>query len=231
MIFAAFRQSGEAIRGLRQPSLMLSRKYANFHSWTYIQRNIVRHTDAVTTYLAKDKSIADYRRLVESQSKNEIVSLVEQRLTERYVTPMKVAKTKKNGFTTLAIACLLIEALESFHKGWGDTNRKSALAFCQFFDRNPEFLFLRGYASDFYRHVRCGILHQGETTGGWHVRRDGPVFDEARLQVNATKFHGAVTVALRNYVEELEANDWNSLVWKNLRKKMNTICKNCERPR
>lgn len=38
----------------------------------------------------------------------------------------------------MAVACLMIEALESFYQGWPDTNGRSKDAFCKFADWNSE---------------------------------------------------------------------------------------------
>jgi hypothetical protein len=68
----------------------------------------------------------------------------------------------------MAVSCLMIEALECFRQGWIDTKErgKGAQAFRLFFDTAEPLKEFRGYAPAFYTHVRCGILHQAETTGG-----------------------------------------------------------------
>jgi hypothetical protein len=85
----------------------------------------------------------------------------------------------------------------------------------------------RGHASSFYKHVRCGILHQGETTGGWHIHRKNELFNTNTKHINATAFHDALEVSLEEYCSTLKSSDWSQDVWKNLRKKMKTICDNC----
>lgn len=180
------------------------------------------------THLSKDTTIDDYKELMEAGDRVALSNFIQKRFTERYITPMRVAPSEKNGFTLMAISCLMIEALESFYRGWPKSSRKSQLAFCQFFDRNQQFSFLRGYSTEFYIHVRCGILHQAETTGGWHIRRDGAIFEESRKKINAKLFHDRVEQALKAYCEELTAAEWDSHIWKNFRKKMRTVCKNCE---
>lgn len=139
------------------------------------------------TLLSTSVSVADYKKLEKERSTQAIADFIEERFTERYITPMRVDASKKHGFTIMAVSCLLIEALESFRQGWPDSNGKSQLAFCNFFDRNKNFHFIRGYSQSFYRNVRCGILHQGETTGGWDIKRTGPVFDFRTKTLNAKK--------------------------------------------
>ncbi len=180
------------------------------------------------SYLSTTIKISDYKSFVEKQEAQKIVDFVRQRFTERYIEPMRVEKEKKNGFTIMAISCLMIEALESFYQGWADSNRKSQLAFCNFFDHNTNFSFMQGYSEEFYKGVRCGILHQGETTRGWHIRRKGVVFVEKTKTINAKLFHDEVAKSLDVYCKLLEKSEWNSEVWKKLRKKMKVVCKNCE---
>ncbi|MGH8503844.1 MAG: hypothetical protein ACREVE_15540 [Gammaproteobacteria bacterium] len=180
------------------------------------------------THLSKDVTIADYRRMEAEQDRAAISQFLRKRFTERYITPMRVDKDKKNGFTIIAVSCLMIEALESFYHGWTNSRNKSQLAFCNFFDRDPDFNFMRGHGEGFYRHVRCGILHQAETTGGWHIRRRGKVFEESTMTINTKLFHDRVENALRRYCDQLEQDAWNSELWKKFRKKMNSVCANCE---
>jgi len=80
----------------------------------------------------------------------------------------------------MAVSCLMIEALECFLQGWSSSENRSKAAFCLFFDAHDQFKDLRGYGQHFYKNVRCGILHQAETTGGWRIRRDKScLFDAA----------------------------------------------------
>jgi hypothetical protein len=131
----------------------------------------------------------------------------------------------------------MIEALESFRQGWGDTNAgmpfrgktrsKGEVAFHYFFGHNEEFKDFRRYPQEFYKHIRCGILHQAESTGGWRITRKGPLFDAPTKTINATLFLNKLRKSLEGYCEELKSSDWNSPLWDNLRKKMQVICENC----
>ena len=131
----------------------------------------------------------------------------------------------------MAVACLTIEALESFRRGWPDTSRRGAgeHAFCSFFDAHDSFAPFRGHAREFYKGVRCGILHQAETTLGWRIRRDGDLLKigGAIRTVNAKKFITALKQAIEAYRDQLMAAPWDDELWKALRIKMERICKNC----
>lgn len=172
-------------------------------------------------------TVDDYHRMVQQKQKDEIIELILNRFDERYIAPLLAIPAKqKNGFCSMAICCLMIETLESFWRGWGDTRSNSELAFCSFFDRSNNLKDFRGYAREFYKNVRCGILHQAETTGGWKIRRTGVLFDSATVTINATEFHKQMSLCLNDYCASLKREDWMSELWKNLRSKMKRVCNN-----
>lgn len=180
------------------------------------------------TMLSSRVSVADYKKMEESRDRKAVAEFMRDRMSERYIEPMHVDLEKKNGFTIMAVSCLLIETLESFIQGWPDTKNKSQLAFCKFFDRNGGFYPFGGESQNFYKHVRCGILHQGETTGGWHIRRSGALFDKRTRTINAKLFHDEVAKVLKCYCTELQNSDWSAPIWQSFRNKMRSVCKNCE---
>src|SRR5437879_1274037 len=106
----------------------------------------------------------------------------------------------------------MIEALESFRQGWPNSDSKSKAAFCHFFDGNDRFKEFRGYAQAFYENVRCGILHQAETTGGWKITRKqkAPVFDAKTLTINADRFIRRLGSVLDEFRDRLKIADWDS---------------------
>lgn len=177
------------------------------------------------SYLSSSTSLSKYKEMERTKDTDGIKQFLRERFEERYIAPFE-ENPNKNGFIMMASACLMIEALESFWNGW-KKSPNSSLACCQFFDRNPRFDEIKGLVQEFYTHVRCGIMHQGETTGGWHVRRDvGHLFDRSTKTVDATVFLEEMKEALIDYCSILEKSDWNSQVWQNFRKKMKNVCKN-----
>lgn len=179
--------------------------------------------------LSSSITIGEYRRLENCQDRNGIAKFIQERFTERYITPLKNEKT--HGFCIMAVCCLMIEALESFRQGWPDTNErgKGRKAFRYFFDRSGSLSIFRSHADDFYDHIRCGILHQAETTGGWRIRRrDVPLLDSTTKTINATKFQESLEDYLKSYCDELKRSWWNDKIWINLMKKMKAIRANCE---
>ena len=182
--------------------------------------------DPATVMLSSNISVADYRKLERKKDKGAIANFLKQRFTERYLAPvLDVDTDKKSGFTMMAVACLMIEALESFRQGWLDTRRRSQNAFCSFFAHWPEFDVFRPHAKDFYKHVRCGILHQAETKA-WLIRRKGDLWDGNYKIINATKFLKQLRIVLDSYCDQLASEPWESDVWRCCRAKMDSVCKN-----
>jgi hypothetical protein len=181
--------------------------------------------------LTKGFTVSDYEALETAHDTKRIAEFIRRRFLGRYVEPLlSVPKEKKSGFCMMALSCLMIEALESFRHGWKDSKGKSESAFCSFFDHFDAFVELRSHGSAFYYHIRCGILHQAETTNGWRIRRESgiPVFDPNKLEIGANAFFKALISSLEAYCKELEQADWNAEVWKRARIKLTAICNNCE---
>ncbi len=128
-------------------------------------------TDPWSTCLAGSKSEGDeitvrrYAKMHANTDRSGIASLIRRRFEERFLHPI-LDNPKRHGFAMMGICCLMVETLESFRNGWKNTSEKgkSEAAFCRFFQAHDEFKQLRPVAHEFYRAVRCGILHQAEST-------------------------------------------------------------------
>ena len=180
-----------------------------------------------STELSSKHTIADYLRMEEAKHREGIAALIRLRHRERYVNPVECS-THKHGFASMALACLLIETIQSFREGLGDTKGRSKQMFCRFLTHEPGFEIFGGIADQFFADIRCGLLHQGETRGGWTVTRRGPLFDATTKQLNATRFMKAVNGALTNYCTELAQADWNSGQWNKCRQRIAAIISNCD---
>jgi hypothetical protein len=135
----------------------------------------------------------------------------------------------QHGFAMMASSCLLIEALESFYQGLDRSPKgMNEGMFTSFFKREAAFKKFKGTA--FYGCVRCGILHQGETTGGFTISKKGQLFEAASKNINACEFLSSLEKALRAYKNTLLKSNWDSEIWDNLRRKMRFIIKNCQAP-
>ena len=186
---------------------------------------------AITEAGARRK-IKDYYFFVEKKDVSSIADMIFGRLHGRYLRPFmsgcKKCKGYKNGFAIMANCCLLIETLVSFKNGWDDSRGKEEKAFVQFFGESKGFDGLEKLGGPFYKNVRCGILHQGETVHGWKIRRIGALFDTRTKTINANEFSRQLGNSLTDYIKELKGGEWNSEVWKRCRKKMSRIIENCK---
>src|SRR5713101_3769835 len=150
------------------------------------------------------------------QGKHKIAEFFQERLSERYIEPVLALNAdEKNGFAIMALSCLLIETYETFRQGWQSSDGKSKKAFGYFFDREDLFRDFKGHAEAFWKNVRCGILHQGETTGGWRITRENgePLFDSGTRTVHATKFHALMAKVIDNYRAALKTSSVGTDIW------------------
>lgn len=195
------------------------------------------NSDHILLYDSTDKKnhirISTYEKWRDAQEKEKIADFIYERHYQRYIKPFEFddptyRREFKNGFAIMANCCLLIETLESFYRGWSKS--RNELNFLKFFTREKEF---KDFATDdipsqFYKHIRCGILHQGETTGGWTINRSSSkLLDKSKLEINAVLFSERLKKALEAYRDELKSSDWNDQIWENAREKMKSILKNC----
>ncbi len=189
--------------------------------------------DPWSTCLAGKITVRDYADMVKRKDRSAIADLVHKRFEERYLDPILDSPTR-HGFAMMAVCCLMVEALESFRQGWKDSaNRgKSEAAFCSFFQAHDEFRDLRPLAHEFYRAVRCGILHQAETTQGWRVNREQALLvEQAGVRwISAYEFGNRLRTVLNRYRDELSTADWMSPLCVNAQKKLQAVCKNCGVP-
>ena len=196
------------------------------------------NADHILLYNSTNKSkhvrISTYQKWRDDKKKDKIADFIYERHYRRYIKPFEYEdaifkKEYKNGFSIMANCCLLIETLESFYRGWAKS--RNELNFMKFFTRDQEF---KDFSTDdipsqFYKHIRCGILHQGETTGGWKINRSKrKMLDKANREINAFLFSKGLKRSLKNYRNELKSSDWDSPIWKNLREKMRSVLKNCK---
>lgn len=182
-------------------------------------------------FLSSSVTVGQYRIWESQRNTTEIAQFIHQRFDERFLAPFKnIPNSLRSGFAQMAVCCLMIEALESFYKGWkGTSGIKGIDVFEGFFTRVSYFHEFQGLGGEFYGHIRCGILHQAETTGGWLIRRRGDLIDPSDKIINADKLMKGMGLSLDDYCKELNSARWNDLIWKRLRRKMNAIIDHCQR--
>jgi hypothetical protein len=175
--------------------------------------------------------IKDYKKMLADRNKKKIAEMIYHRFYGRYIKPFlfnndRYKKHYKHGFVMMASSCLLIEALESFYQGLEETPRgENGQMFDSFFAREKTFEKFRN--ANFYNHLRCGIMHQAETTGKFVILRKGSLFDSHKKTINAQEFLISMEKSLMTYKNHLLNSEWDSEIWDNLRRKMRFVISHC----
>lgn len=167
------------------------------------------------------------------------------RLQIRYLGPVgKVLESdgrEGEGFAMMAVMCSIIEFLESTHQGKNYQYSKRNLGIYEygsskqiiedFLNKRPPFNseFHDSLATDFYKHVRCSLLHEGRTSGRWVLKansRSSQILEQkgGDIELNRTAFfEGIKNYVSAHYKQELQNNNdvKNALI-----RKLDFIC--CE---
>lgn len=145
------------------------------------------------------------------------------RINTRYLAPIASIQRhelkKGEGFAIVAVFCTLVEFLESCERGinFRFLTRGAALlaneysqaqagdlfkAFLQ--DRTPfNTLVPRHLVDGFYRDVRCGLVHEARTKGGWKIssqKSSGQLVSESPGTL--TLFRTAIVPSLEEYFDD-----------------------------
>lgn len=172
----------------------------------------------------------------------ELVCFIEARHRERFFRPIKELNSASGnlqgyGFGSMAICCLLIETIQSYRDGLPTTDGRELSrlrnlkqtpsryvlpanlkvrgqkTFERFFHHYHS-LFPGISAVSFYKNVRCGLLHQGQTKHRWTVRAFGSgVADSARRIIHRNSFSDALESAFQRYLDELRTRSWKDATW------------------
>ena len=129
----------------------------------------------------------------------------------------------------MAISCLMIESFVSLENGWKKTKKPGNEVFKMFFSKSNYLKEFADISGEFYKNIRCGILHQAETTGGWRIRRDcgSPLLCKTHKVIHATKFINALEKEFEDFLDTLDGQDFNSESWRKVVKKIDHIVSNC----
>lgn len=178
------------------------------------------------TKLSSSVTVRQYREFRDNENRDGIADLIYERFYERYLEPFK-NNPAKHGFSMMASGCLMTEALYCYKKGRKQAGEAGGTAFNNFFSESVALKVFGGYGDEFYKNVRCGILHQGETYDGWKVLRKGNLFQQSDKTVNATKYLNALERELKHFTGFLKNEPFKSKSWKGVIKKLNHVCENC----
>jgi len=175
------------------------------------------------TKLSSSMTVAKYKDLEKAGDRKSLAHFIQQRFEERYFSPVEDSPSK-NGFASLAVSCLVIEALESFYQGKASTKDSSKQMFRDFFERDTPLKVFASHDDWFYYDIRCGILHQAEARNGWRVLRNGSLLDCGGRTINATRFLRALRRTVAEYAQAITADD---TLWGKFQLKMEAVCDNC----
>ncbi len=137
------------------------------------------------------------------------------------------------GFSIMANMCLLIETLQSFKAG-RSSHKKVIKNYNEFwqdeivkrdFNLSAQDIEKLTGEEGFYKHVRCGILHQGETKGKWRITSEnsGNFYD-----INAIDFMTKMLGILCDYTNTLNNISFQTNRWHNCVQKLKFITNNCQ---
>lgn len=178
--------------------------------------------------------VSDIATFKEENDKKSIIEFVRQRYDERFIAPFK-NNSLKHGFSMMAVSCLMVESLISMQNGVNETsdlksseNKKiyPSILFEEFFTNSEHLNSFTGLGYEFYSNIRCGILHQAESTNGWKIRRDGELVNKTDKIINATRFLKALELELNDYLTLLNDSNFTDQIWINLFKKIEFIIDN-----
>jgi hypothetical protein len=160
-------------------------------------------------------------------AKEALTDFIYHRFYNRYI---KHVKSMDSGFLKMAVCCLMIETLESFKQGLKDTKAQGGKKmFKEFFKgEKSNFPDFESIYEEFYSNIRCGILHQAETTNGWRILRAGMILDKTNKTINAEIFVKALEKSLLDYKTVLDNSTFTEVIWQNAVQKIQYICENCK---
>lgn len=200
-----------------------------------------------------DISLKQVEEWLKSADSKQLSQLFYDRFYGRYLRPFdfqnkEYKKKYKNGFAIMTSCCLLIETFVSFTEPiFRNTKGKSERCFGYFFLTNSDFtafskngltiteykdlerkpLKNKGTPDDFYKNLRCGILHNGETRNGWKISRTGDFYDEANKKINAVKFMDKVIDSINHFKNQLNKSDFEkSEIWKSYKGRLQDLIDN-----
>lgn len=148
-----------------------------------------------------------------------ITDFFKGRLDVRYIKPMRVltenGSRRGEGFAIVTLQCALIEFLAAMRSGkryeYGAKETdlvygSSKKLFIEFLEQVRPFAawFAGKGATNFYSSVRCGLLHEARTNGGWRIRFDGtPTIDAQNYIVYRESLRRALSAYVEAYVADV----------------------------
>lgn len=188
-----------------------------------------------STRIGPSKTVADWlaiRKKVGGSTPEEWEKVFDDffkdRLDSRYLEPIRILQDRSDcdgeGFSIVAIQCSLIEFLEATRQGRKYRNKTPKAAdrrddeyysskemFVAFLENHQPFasIFSGNFATDFYVNVRCGILHEARTNGGWLIRAcdaSASIADTSAKILYRDDFQRALELYISAYREQVRTD-------------------------
>lgn len=170
--------------------------------------------------LNNQSSIADWKKAI---------AIFDDRIRNRYIKPLNllINDIKTNGFVIMSIECLLIETLLQFKEG-KDEIKNNKKEYSDFLLQELSAYFDGNTCTQFYKGIRCGILHSAQTKNYTRLTEDDSYVVKEKdgiLYVSVLQLLSTIDEYLDNYECKL-LNEKEIIIRENFIKKMNMICKN-----
>jgi hypothetical protein len=167
--------------------------------------------------------------------------VIHDRIDTRFLEPTRLligSRYEYAGFAVLALDAVVIETIQRLRKGLRSVEGESRNLVTEFLRTAPGFSRYfppDGHVParecpctpcDFYRNVRSGVTHDGETHNGWLVRYGGSELLVERGGVrllDRNLFHRAVETEFESYLNDL-AQSRNALLRAHLKAALDGIC-------
>jgi hypothetical protein len=163
----------------------------------------------------------------------------EERIKTRYLNPinqiLQMDLKTGEGFAVVNLQCSLIETIECFLYGWiykhpnyfcikdKSTFRGNQQIFESFFDNRSPFKELKIEGCDFYKNVRCALLHETQTKKGWVVKKGNKKIYDTKI-IYREAFQAGIEKVLEDY-KDIIINKKDKDIRNYLKIKFDHICK------
>lgn len=162
---------------------------------------------------------------------NTAIAILKDRIEGRFINQIDLLSDdiNANGFTVMALNCLLIETLYQFKEGKDKTpSRQNKEAYSNFLMQEfPHEFNTKNIADSFYTNIRCGILHSAQTKNESRLsdREDVVVtFEGNTLVVSVNGVSSLLKAYFERYLQKL-SNPNEVTLRNNFINKMKFVCR------
>lgn len=187
-------------------------------------------------FISDNHTRSDYRRLhlqinSNREAWNNAINIFRERVYGRFINQIELLNNnaERNGFASMALCCLLIDTMYKFEHGSVATNYNEVKYEEMLMTYMNDVFFSLDVARAFYKGIRCGILHSGETQNGCmlsvtcnHIIEVHGYGLNTKINVNVIEFSNRVIGYINDYINRLYMCDIQTR--KKFIKKMNYLC-------